>query len=169
MISCVMPRCDGGLCGRLTLLELVDSEGGLELLRDRLRFSCCALKLALCASSNRSAYLEPRRYVGMKKAGFDASVFAFSLWPFRMPPMLAPAVESVSIALSLLPVELPLFSPSASRPPLVPSPVFQESRGKGCDVPDAVEVLGSCEDVRWDWSGYGGVAEFPPTPASTEE
>lgn len=35
MISCVIPRYDGTFEGRLTLLELVDSDGGLEPLGER--------------------------------------------------------------------------------------------------------------------------------------
>ena len=103
----------------------------------------------------------------MKNGGLDASEFAFSLLPLRMPPLLAPAVDDVSIAVSLFRVELPLLSPSASRSLLAPIPEVQVRCGKGFDVRDVVEALGNCEEVRWDCRRYGGAAEFP-APERTE-
>ena len=59
MTSVASPRCDGTTLCKLTLLALVEREPALEEWADRL--SRAAARLALCASSNLSACLDPRR------------------------------------------------------------------------------------------------------------
>ena len=64
MTSYAMPRWDGAILCRLTLLELVESELGCEEWVEGL--SRWEAILDLYADSSFSMYLEPLRYVGVK-------------------------------------------------------------------------------------------------------